>query len=154
MKTKYIWLLLLALGFIACDSDDDSSNDMGENLPEITAGSADFSTYVSLGNSLTAGFSDGTVFKAAQEKSYPSIMAQQFSLVGGGAFTQPLVNDNFGGLAAGGNRIADPRLVATGLAPPVPLESVIGPVTVTTDIIFNNPLLPVFFYGFPGHYLE
>ena len=102
-----------------------------------------------LGNSLTAGFSDGSLFLAAQEQSYPNIMAQKMALVGGGAFTQPLVNDNFGGLALAGNRIAGPRLVFGG-AGPVPLESVIGPVTVTTDIALNNPIGPFNNLGIPG----
>ncbi len=59
------------------------------------------------------------------------------------------MNDNFGGLAAGGNRITGPRLVFGG-AGPVPLESVIGPVTVSTDIISNNPTGPFNNLGVPG----
>lgn len=151
MNTKYIWLLVILLGFTACNEIEDVLEDNNIEtivLPELVSGSADFSTYVSLGNSLTAGFSDGTVFKAAQENSYPSIMAQQFALVGGGEFTQPLVNDNFGGLAAGGNRIASPRLVTVG-GPPQGIETVIGPVTVTTDIVLNNPTGPFNNMGVP-----
>ncbi|WP_363146701.1 G-D-S-L family lipolytic protein [Winogradskyella sp.] len=59
------------------------------------------------------------------------------------------MNDNFGGLAAGGTRITDPRLVFGG-AGPVPLESVIGPVTVSTDIVLNNPTGPFNNLGIPG----
>jgi len=150
MKTKYIWLLLLALGFIACDSDDDSSDgDMTETLPALTAGSANLSKYVSLGSSITAGFSDGALFTAAQQNSYPNILATQFSLAGGGSFTQPLMNDNTGGLLAGGNQIAPNRLVVIGLEPPVPLADVIGPVTPTTDLFVNNPTGPFGNMGVP-----
>lgn len=149
MNTKYLWLLLIALGLTtACSNDDDSSNG-STTTPSLSAGTADFSKYVSLGNSLTSGFSDGTVFLAAQQNSFPRILSDKFALIGGGAFTQPLVNDNFGGLALAGNRIAGPRLVTTGGAP-LPLESVIGPVTVTTDIVLNNPTGPFNNMGVPG----
>ncbi|NNC49007.1 MAG: G-D-S-L family lipolytic protein [Flaviramulus sp.] len=154
---KYLSILFGFIAFIACNEPEDVL--IGTNiepeavveLPALTAGSANFATFVSLGNSLTAGFSDGTLFKASQEKSFPSILAQQFSLLGGGSFSQPLMNDNFGGLALGGNRLPgfNPRLVTTGGAP-LGLESVIGPVTVTTDIALNNPTGPFNNMGVPG----
>lgn len=59
-------------------------------------GSADFSRFVSVGNSLTAGFSDGALYKSAQNNSYPNILAQQFKLAGGGNFVQPVVTSEFG----------------------------------------------------------
>lgn len=58
---------------------------------EPSAGNADFSKYVALGNSLTAGFTDGALYKSAQEYSFGSILAAQFSYVGGGTFNQPLM---------------------------------------------------------------
>ncbi|MGZ3763063.1 MAG: SGNH/GDSL hydrolase family protein [Mucilaginibacter sp.] len=60
------------------------------NTPKPSAGSADFSRYISLGNSLTAGYADGGLYRQGQLNSYPSIIAQQMQAVGGGAFTQPL----------------------------------------------------------------
>jgi hypothetical protein len=149
---KYIVLASSLLFFTNCnDPEDVDLNPVMEAspLPELTAGSADFSTYVSLGNSLAAGFTDGALFKASQENSLPNILSQKFAIVGGGAFTQPLTNDNFGGLALAGTRIQEPRLVFGG-ATPVPLESVIGPVTVTTDIALNNPAGPFNNLGIPG----
>ncbi|GAA4803646.1 G-D-S-L family lipolytic protein [Litoribaculum gwangyangense] len=148
MNTRYIFLLFLLLGFISCNEED---NILPEPvvLPELTSGSADFSNYVALGASFTAGFTDGALFKAAQENSFPNILSQQFANAGGGNFNQPLMNDNFGGLALGGNRIQGPRLVFGG-AGPVSLESIIGPVTVTTDIALNNPTGPFSNLGVPG----
>lgn len=150
MNIRYIYLFVLALGFLACDEDD---NILPEEviLPELTTGSADFSNYVAVGASFTAGFTDGALFIAAQGNSFPNILSKEFAKVGGGDFTQPLMNDNFGGLAAGGNRLPgfNPRLVFGG-AGPVPLESVIGPVTVTTDIVLNNPTGPFKNLGVPG----
>ena len=152
---KYLVLSLLTISFLAsCENDvlDDLRENINppvEELPALTAGSADFSNYVALGASFTAGFTDNGLFIAAQENSFPKTIADRFALVGGGEFRQPLMNDNFGGLALAGNRIANPRLVFGG-AGPVSLESVIGPVTVTTDIATNNPVGPFNNLGVPG----
>ena len=148
---KYIFLASSLLFFTNCNDPEDVDLDpiIEEVFPEVTAGSADFSNYVALGNSLTAGFTDGALFQASQNLSLPNILAQQFALAGGGAFTQPLTNDNLGGLALAGTRIQDPRLVFGG-AGPVGLESLIGPVTVTTDIALNNPAGPFNNLGVPG----
>lgn len=154
MKTyKYIVLSALALGFMACENDAledlrDKINTDPEPLPELVTGSADFSNFVSVGASFTAGFADRALFIAAQENSFPNTMAKEFAKIGGGVFNQPLMSDNFGGLAAGGTRIAEPRLVFVG--GPSPLESVIGPVTVGTDIVSNNPTGPFNNLGIPG----
>lgn len=143
MKTNNIWLLLiLALGFMACESDDDTLvdpvvDDTVATPPDVTysSGTADFSTFVALGNSLTAGFSDGTLFAEGQDKSMPNIMAQQFALAGGGTFTQPLINDNVGGLLLGGVQIAGPRLIFdTVNQAPVPVSG-----TPTTEVSNVQP---------------
>ncbi len=150
MNTKYIWLLIILLGFTACNTEEDlSRTPVVEPLPELTTGTADISNYVALGASFTAGYTDNALFIAGQENSFPNIIAKEFAKAGGGTFTQPLMSDNYGGLAAGGTRITDPRLVFGG-AGPVPLESVIGPVTVGTDIVLNNPTGPFNNLGVPG----
>jgi len=155
MNTKYIWLLIILLGFTACNDVESVLEDNGyvapEALPELTAGSADFSKYVAIGASFTAGYTDGAIFIASQQNSFPNMMAKEFAKTGGGSFTQPLMSDNYGGLAAGGTRLPgfNPRLVFGGKGP-VPLESLIGPVTVGTDIFLNNPTGPFNNMGVPG----
>ena len=149
---KYLYISLGLLAFTACNDPEDVDLDpevIAEELPALTAGSADFSNYVSLGNSLTAGFTDGALFQASQTLSMPNLLSQKFSLAGGGSFTQPLTSDNIGGLALAGTRIQSPRLVFGG-AGPVSLESLIGDVTVTTDIALNNPTGPFNNLGVPG----
>ncbi|CAM4030559.1 SGNH/GDSL hydrolase family protein [Flavobacterium antarcticum] len=116
MIKNFKWLLLVFLTFAACNSDIED-NEVVE-VP-IVAGSADFSTYVALGNSLTAGYSDGALFKASQDNAFPKLMAEQFALAGGGEFKTPFVNDNIGGLLLGGNVIAAPRLIFLNGAPTV-----------------------------------
>lgn len=149
---KYLYISLGILAFTACNEPEDVDLEpeiMAEELPALTAGSADFSNYVSLGNSLTAGFTDGALFQASQSLSMPNLLSQKFSLAGGGSFAQPLTNDNLGGLALAGTRIQNPRLVFGG-AGPVSLESLVGDVTVTTDIALNNPTGPFNNLGVPG----
>jgi hypothetical protein len=60
------------------------------HTPKPVTGSADFSRYISVGNSLTAGYADGGLYLAGQQVSYPSIIGKQMQAVGGGTFTQPL----------------------------------------------------------------
>lgn len=116
MIKNFKWLLLVSLTFVACNSDDEVKE--AQELP-ITAGSADFSRYVALGNSLTSGFSDNALFIASQENAYPKLMADQFALAGGGEFKTPFMNDNVGGMLLGGNMIAPPRLIFANGAPTV-----------------------------------
>ena len=64
---KYLSLLLGLTAFVSCNEPDDvlkGTSDEPEvvvELPALTAGSADFSNYVSLGASFTAGYTDGAV---------------------------------------------------------------------------------------------
>ncbi|MBB3124362.1 MULTISPECIES: SGNH/GDSL hydrolase family protein [Mesoflavibacter] len=150
-KLKYIWILAAALGFTACSDDDSSSDDVSEPLPELTAGDANFSTYVSLGNSLTAGFADGALYRISQENSMPNILSGQFSLVGGGNFNQPLTNDNTGGLLINGSQLPGfgPRLVFDGSGP-TSITNLNPMAQTTTDIVLNNPTGPFNNMGVPG----
>ena len=59
--------------------------------PSSERGSVDFSKYVSLGNSLTAGFADGALYYDGQKVSYANLLAEQFKTVGGGNFVTPYV---------------------------------------------------------------
>ena len=109
MKNKFIYLAILAAGFASCEPEFE--NEVNANY---SAGDADFTTYVAVGNSLTAGYMDGTVSRGGQAYSYPNLLAQQFALVGGGEFTQPSYADdvnNLGGLMLGGIPIGNTRLI-------------------------------------------
>lgn len=144
MIKNFKWLLLVSLTFVACNSDDEPFVDPNstDGTP-LTAGTADFSKYVALGNSLTAGFSDGALFIAGQQGSYPNILASQFALVGGGEFKMPLMADNTGGLLLGGTQIAGTRLYFNGSAP----ASVPGPPTTEVTNILSGPFNNM---GVPG----
>jgi hypothetical protein len=139
------WLLLVSLTFVACNSDDEVVvvSNSSDGLP-LTAGSANFSKYVALGDSFAAGFSDGALFIKGQEGAYPNVIAQQFASVGGGAFTTPFMTDNIGGFSSGGNQIPQfPTRFYWGGAAPVNVFGVSGTIfgTALTGS-FNNMGIP------------
>ncbi len=116
-KNKYFLAITAgALLFASCENDDIPVVEE-EPVIDLQAGSANVSNFVAIGNSLTAGYTDGALFILAQENSLPNLLSQKFAMIGGGDFTQPLMNDNVGGLLLGGIQIQEPRLYFNGAAP-------------------------------------
>lgn len=110
MKNKYIYLSALALGLVACEPEFKNEIDGGT----YSSGDADFTSYVALGNSLTAGYMDGTVFRTSQQNSFPKMLSEQFAVAGGGEFTQPSYEEdaqNKGGLTLMGNVVGATRMI-------------------------------------------
>lgn len=93
-KNRFRWGLVLALlvGVNACKNNDIDPTTPG-SLITPGRGSADFTRYVAVGNSLTAGYADGGLYRDSQLNSYPGMLAGQFAAVGGGSFTQPLFTE-------------------------------------------------------------
>lgn len=139
-----IFIGVLAIGFASCEPEfetpvtDDGFYDSGD---------ANLSTFVAVGNSLTAGFADSALYITGQENSYPNILAEQFALAGGGTFTQPLMSDNLGGLKLNGTIVAQNRFVLSvdEMGNPFPNILAGDPTTeVTTSATgpFNNMGVP------------
>jgi hypothetical protein len=146
---KYIPYVLGMALLVSCEQDTIEGPEPAAPLPALSAGSLNLSKYVSLGNSLTAGYTDGALFKASQQLSMPNLLAQKFAKAGGGTFSQPMMNDNNGGLLLAGNVIAGPRLFFNG-AGPASLLTANPAATPTTDIATNNPSGPFNNMGVPG----
>ena len=115
MKKFYALLPFLGLLLIACEDDTPITETPDPDPVEYTSGTADFSNYVAIGNSLTAGFSDNALFIDGQEASFPNMLASNFALAGGGSFEIPFMADNLGGMTLGGNKIADNRYILSFL---------------------------------------
>ena len=154
MKTSYIKLtLIMVLGMLtACSNDDNilaipdvpESNFAPPDTPNYTSGSANFATYVAIGNSLTAGFADAALYAKGQAVSFPNILATQFALAGGGSFSQPLMADDLGGLLLGGNQITQNRFIFDPVNQ-VPFVVSGTPTTEVSNILagpFNNMGVP------------
>jgi hypothetical protein len=87
MKKIIFFLLSLAL-LSACK----------QKIDEFKAdkGSADFTKYIAVGNSLFAGYADGALYHTGQVNSIPNLISGQLQYVGSGAFVQPMVTSEFG----------------------------------------------------------
>ena len=101
MKNYINYIGIVALGIVACEPEFE--NPINEEQT-YSSGEADFSNYVALGNSLTAGYADNALYITGQEYSYPNILSQQFAKVDGGEFVQPLMADDAGGLLFNGEQ--------------------------------------------------
>lgn len=147
-------LLVTAVVFAGCEGqessliDDRIENNPLPSEPDYTAGDADFSNYIAIGNSLTAGLMDGALYTNGQIHAFPAILAGQLELVGGGDFLQPNVNSVNGFNAS----LSDPQQglilgrteLDTNIPGPVPTE---GEFPIPA---FNGDRLNVNNLGVPG----
>ncbi len=135
---------LLAVASCETDFDNDVSN------IQVTNGEADFKKYVAVGNSLSSGYRDGALYSDGQMESFPSMIAQQMQLAGGGEFVQPLMPNNVGGFTslftASGQKefygklvlkVVDGALSPTPSAPAGDIDKIGGP-----GKMFNNMGVP------------
>ena len=110
--------VLAGLSLTACDPEIDA--------PKATNGEANFSKYIAVGNSLTAGFMDNGLYLEGQLNSYPAILAQQFKLAGGGEFVQPLFSEN--------EKNGSGFIMLTGFTP--------SGLPITTNVTANTAVMP------------
>lgn len=85
---RTITLVILTLLIFGCEPKIDEF--------EASSGEADFTSYVAIGNSLTAGYTNGELYKTGQQNSFPAMLAEMFQEAGGGKFNQPLMKDDLG----------------------------------------------------------
>lgn len=85
-RNLYIGVALAILSITACKP----------SLDEFTpsAGTkADFSKYIAIGNSLSAGFADGGLYLDGQKVAFPLLISEQLQKVGGGEFKSPFFSE-------------------------------------------------------------
>lgn len=163
---RYIlYSAILVAVSVSCEQElvDNSANPCPSDDPSIicpeapapacpdnaVAGNANFSKFVALGTSYSAGFQAGALFDEGQENSLAKILATQFACVGGGAFNQPDINSE-----NGFNIFITPNPIITGTSvvtlgrfklqgtPPAP-----APVISGIEAIPNPQMNPGFMYG-------
>jgi hypothetical protein len=152
MKTKFNSnLLLLISSFLALSCEGDKLIEQRKSsAPVVVApspGTANFSKYVAIGSSTSAGFTDGALYPAGQSYSFPNIIAGQLALAGGGQFNQPLISsgDGFSGSTNTDGSLRGRSYINS--TPGAPVSQVIlfktgSPLTTSTGSISN--------FGVPG----
>ncbi|TRX70422.1 hypothetical protein FNN09_11920 [Carboxylicivirga sp. M1479] len=86
LMKRYIYkyaLLLSAVALWSCEPNTDDFNP--------SKGSADFTNFVAIGDSYTAGYTDGALGRRGQEESFSAILGKQLMYVGGTSYNQPFV---------------------------------------------------------------
>jgi lysophospholipase L1-like esterase len=109
LKPLSIFIVCAAILLTGCEGQEDSLVDSRlENNPipdqTVTAsqGSADFSKYVAIGNSITAGLMDAALYNDGQESAFANLLSQQLEIavMSDGAtfdsFDQPDINSENG----------------------------------------------------------
>ncbi|GAB5401757.1 MAG: SGNH/GDSL hydrolase family protein [Aureisphaera sp.] len=146
MKNTFKYIALAAVVALASCEPEFENTVTDEGFYDT--GSANLTNYVAVGNSLTAGYADGALYISGQNNSYPNIMASQFAKAGAGeSFTQPLMDDDLGGLSLGGTPVAANRFVLSTDANGNPFPAVLEG-NATTDVTtsaagpYNNMGVP------------
>jgi lysophospholipase L1-like esterase len=114
MKTRYINYLLLLTTLILwkCEPNVDEF--------QPSAGNADFSVFVSIGDSYSAGYTDGALSAYGQNYGFTNIIAKQLKTVGAGDFKQPMIPE---GMSVGSTGNGSYVLAKVGdMLMPVPTE--------------------------------
>jgi lysophospholipase L1-like esterase len=85
IKFLSVIVILFTLIFVSCDD----YNEIDPPVVDQVSGNADFSRYVALGNSITAGYQSGALYQSSQIYSFTNLIAKQV----GTKFEMPLVSD-------------------------------------------------------------
>lgn len=89
MKKKIILgfvTFILSVLFISCE---DRSELTAPTPASPNLGAVNFTSFVSIGNSLTAGYQSGSLFESAQKYAFGNLIAQQV----GASYAQPIISD-------------------------------------------------------------
>jgi len=134
MKIKFIYFIAILAFMASCKPD------VNEFTP--TNGNADFTTYVAVGNSLTAGYADGALYTSGQSYGWANLLGEQLKTVGSANFAYPIVKSEFGVLP-GKLKLgySEDCLGVTSLGP-VPDVGTLDPFTDHVDYAVNNVGVP------------
>ena len=80
---QIISILILSILLINCKKTIESESNWGD---------ADFTTFVAIGNSLTAGVADGALYEDSQKNSFPNLIAKMAEV--DNDFQQPIMGGN------------------------------------------------------------
>lgn len=113
-----LWLGMFIF-FLSCN------NDFNEDLHTVfSSGDANFSKYIALGDSFTAGFRDNALYISGQKESFPLMIAEQMKRSGCQKFNIPFMADELGGIPSAKVDNKKILVVAEGSLAPVTSKGV------------------------------
>lgn len=122
MKNKLKYLVLILSPFLMFLGCQDRTELTAPTPTPFSTGTANFTSYVSIGNSLCAGYQSNALSERDQVYSYPNLIAEQSKA--GGTFEQPLImNPGIGG-----------RLRLVNLAPTIVAEQSVDPTNPASNL--------------------
>lgn len=89
MKKIFNFLIVVVIMLFVFNGCKDRTDLTAPPAPSAKSGNADFTRFVTIGNSLTAGYQSSALFESAQKYSFGSQIAKQMGV----EFAQPLVSD-------------------------------------------------------------
>ncbi|WP_210514499.1 hypothetical protein [Hymenobacter terricola] len=120
--------------------------------PAQQASTADFSRYIAVGSSFTAGYADGGLCREGQMYTYPNILSEQFRGANGSDFNQPFFNIDYAN--GSGYLHLTGYTTATATAPImpvlVPVTTSSGIRTATPQVLYAKYVEPINNLGVPG----
>ncbi|MBZ4676394.1 MAG: hypothetical protein JG782_1013 [Anaerophaga sp.] len=138
MIKRVLYFVLFAGLVLSCKNEVD--------VPTPQSGDADFSVFVSLGDSYTAGYTNGALSADGQRSSFATLIARQISEVGGGNYTIPLLPEGTSvSSSLGGEMVL--QVTPAGLSP-VATEG--NPELLTNPSTWINEDAPYHNLGIPG----
>ncbi|TDQ75680.1 SGNH/GDSL hydrolase family protein [Sphingobacterium yanglingense] len=86
----------LYIGLVACALATSCAPEIDNAKPNENTGTSkpDFSKYIAIGNSLTAGFADGGLYLEGQQLAFPVLLAEKMKAHGGGEFKSPFFTES------------------------------------------------------------
>ena len=115
MKIRFALIAVLALAAFVAGCQGPCSKIEAINGPALSGGSADFTTYVSLGTSISSGWQSGGLVNRHQYVSFPTLFARQTG--------KTVTLDGTGGGAANTNGFSFPAVDGDGLPALLALQS-------------------------------
>lgn len=155
---KYLSALFTIVILLASGCDD--YNKLTAPITGPKNGDADFTRYVAIGNSITAGYQSGTLFESAQMYSYGNLISKQVNT----SFATPWVSDpGLGGRLEVGSLspfsiYTNPNTgVPTNLDYPAPYNNLGVPGALVYDVLFatkSTDCASYLFAGIPNPYFD
>ncbi len=138
MKFKLLYITIVALGVVSCQKEAD--------VPVPRIGEADFSVFVAMGDSYTAGYTNGALSREGQESAFATLIAENLTQLSNTGFTVPFLPE---GTSVGSSLEGEMELQVTsdGLAPEVTNGN---PELLTDQSAWKNSDAPYHNLGIPG----